>query len=122
MPASFDYVLLGSDMYSAIPGLAQRHDWLSRSLSLLRPDGKVVLSFLPRRRPLSRLRSLSDRFNRILMRLPGANHEYQVGDICYEFHYLHEFQDQGELLGEFAQAGAKIIELNWDVGYAVLGL
>lgn len=56
------------------------------------------------------------------MKLPGANREYQVGDICYEFHYLHEFQDQDEIRGEFTRVGANIVELNWDLGYAVLGI
>jgi hypothetical protein len=94
---------------------------LAGALSLLKPDGMVALSFLPRLQPVSRARSISNRLNRVLMRLPGANHEYQVGDICYEFLYLHEFQDQDELRAEFAQAGANIREVNWDLGYAVVG-
>lgn len=120
-PGSFDCVLLSCNMYSAIPGTRQRQAWLRSALELLKAEGKVVVSFLPRDRRVSRLRAWSDRFNQWLGRLPGANHEYQAGDICYDFHFLHEFQDRQELQDEVARAGASVIEINWDLGYAVLG-
>lgn len=120
-PASFDCVLLSCNMYSAIPGARPRQAWLRSALQVLKPDGKVVVSFLPCDRRLSRLRAWSNRFNQWLARLPGANHDYQAGDICYDFHYLHEFQDRQELQDEVERAGARVIEINWDLGYAVLG-
>jgi 2-polyprenyl-3-methyl-5-hydroxy-6-metoxy-1,4-benzoquinol methylase len=119
-PASFDHLLLSCNMYSAIPGCTSRQAWLNGALYLIKPGGVVIVSFLPRFRPVSRLRAWSNRFNRWLMRLPGANRGYQVGDICYEVHFLHEFQDESELRGELAAAGASILEVNWDLGYAVL--
>jgi SAM-dependent methyltransferase len=117
---SFDYALLSATMYSAIPGRAWRQAWLREIARILVPGGLAMLSFLPARSGTSRLQALCSRVNRALVRLPGANRAYQPGDDCTTIHFLHTFQDEEEIRGELAGAGAIIRELAWSRGYAVV--
>jgi len=117
---SFDYALLSSIMYSAIPGRAGRQAWLRDLARILAPGGFALLSFLPPREARSRVQALCRRLNRVLIRLPGANRAYQPGDDCGMVHFLHTFQDEEEIRGELAGAGAIIRELVWNQGYAVV--
>jgi ubiquinone/menaquinone biosynthesis C-methylase UbiE len=116
----FDCVLLSQQMYSAIAGKSQRQTWLANLRRVLRPNGTVILSFLPERAQDSRLRTACRRMNRVLVRLPGANLAYQPGDDCYGGHFLHWFQDETEIRSELVDAGARIQELNWARGFAML--
>jgi ubiquinone/menaquinone biosynthesis C-methylase UbiE len=117
---SFDYALLSTTMYSAIPGRAGRQAWLQDLARILTPGGLVMLSFLPERNTPGRARALCRRLNRVLVKLPGANRAYQTGDDCAMVHFLHAFQDETELRKELESAGALIRELDWPRGFAVL--
>jgi SAM-dependent methyltransferase len=117
---SFDYALLSSIMYSAIPGRAGRQAWMRDIGRILAPGGLLMLSFLPERNIPSRVRALCRRLNRVLARLPGANRAYQHGDDCTMVHFLHAFQNEEEIRGELTGAGAMIRELAWNRGYAVV--
>jgi SAM-dependent methyltransferase len=119
-PASFDYVLLSSTMYSAIPGMSLRQAWLNNLLRLLLPTSLVILSFETRQAPRSRLGMLRIRLNQILAKLPGANSAYQIGDNCTDGHFLHEFQDEEDIRRELVGTGLVIMELNWPRGFAIL--
>ena len=119
-PASFDYVLLSSLMYSAIPGISFRQACLQNLTRVLTPGGLIILGFESRHAPRSRLGTFRDRLCLALARLPGANAGYQVGDNCQDGHFLHEFQDKDEVYREFRQTGLTIQELDWDRGFAVL--
>lgn len=119
-PASFDYVLLSSIMYSAIPGMSLRQTWLNNLLRLLLPTSLVILSFETRHAPRSRLGMVRIRLNQILAKLPGANSAYQIGDNCSSEHFLHEFQNEEEIRRELVGTGLVIMELNWPRGFAIL--
>lgn len=119
-PASFDYVLLSSIMYSAIPSIAFRQACLQSLARILTPGGLIILGFESRQCPRSHLGILRDRLCLALARFPGANAGYQVGDNCQNGHFLHEFQDKDEICREFLQIGLTIQELDWDRGFAVL--
>ena len=116
----FDCVFLSQEMYSAIAGKSQRQTWLANLRCVLRPNGTVILSFLPERPQVSRKRSAFRRVNMMLARLPGANLAYQPGDDCCGGHFLHWFQDEAEVRSELVDAGARIHELNWARGFAML--
>ena len=117
---SFDYALLSSIMYSAIPGRAGRQAWLGDLARILTPGGLALLSFLPQRNTSGRVRALCRRLNRLLVKLPGANRDYQPGDDCTMVHFLHTFQNEEEIRIELTGGGAIIRELAWNRGYAVV--
>lgn len=117
---SFDYALLSSIMYSAIPGRAGRQAWLRDVARILAPGGLAMLSFLPEQNAPGRVQTLCRHLNRALVKLPGANRAYQAGDDCAMVHFLHTFQDEEEIRGELTGAGAMIREIAWNQGYAVV--
>jgi hypothetical protein len=80
----------------------------------------VILSFLPERPPVSRLRRLSTRLNTALVKLPGTNRAYQPGDDWVGGHFIHWFKDMDEIRKELEGAGVTILELNWEKGMAVV--
>lgn len=118
--ASFDYALLASTMYSAIPGRVERQRWLRDLSRILSPGGLAVLSVLTEREPRGRLKSLLDVLNRWVVMLPGTNPAYQPGDTCAGGHFLHAFQSQQELQAELEETGITIRELDWPRGFVVL--
>ncbi len=118
--SSFDFALLSSIMYSAIPSVSRRHAWLADLGRLLKPNGLVILSFLSERPPVSRLRRISTRLNTTLVKLPGTNRAYQPGDDWVGGHFIHWFKDADEIRNELDGAGVAILELNWDKGMAVV--
>jgi SAM-dependent methyltransferase len=117
---SFDFAMLASGMYSAIPGVAGRHAWLENLGRQLRPGGHAILSFQGEYRAPSRRRAFRLHLNAILHKIPGANRTYQPGDDCSSGHYLHVFQKEEELRTELIGAGAHICELHWVKGYAIV--
>jgi SAM-dependent methyltransferase len=117
--ASFDFAMLSATMYSAIPGAAGRHAWLTDLGRRLKPGGLAILSF-EREGSFSRTRILCERLNAILHKIPGANHAYQPGDSYSVEHYLHLFQDEEELRAELASARVYIRELNWVKRYVIV--
>jgi ubiquinone/menaquinone biosynthesis C-methylase UbiE len=119
-PASFDYVLLGSTMYSSVPGSTRRQAWLGDLCRLVRPNGLVILSFSQAETPVSRRASFYAQVNKWLVTLPGANKSYEPGDDCSQGHFLHAFQTEDEVRRELIGAGAVIRELNWAEGFALL--
>ncbi len=121
-PASFDFALLASVMYSAIPGRTQRQVWLCDLFRILAPKGLVVLSFLTEQEPRARMTRLREAVARQLVRLPGANRAYQPGDTCPQGHFLHAFQTEQEVRQELEEAGVVVRELDWKRGFAVVEL
>ncbi len=121
VPESFEAIVVPGNMYSATPGTARRRSWLSQLGRLLKPDGLLILSFIPEGARSSRLRAALVRLNTLLARLPGTNHGYQPGDRCQWGHFQHAFQDEEELRTELTGAGAIVRELDWARCYAILG-
>jgi 2-polyprenyl-3-methyl-5-hydroxy-6-metoxy-1,4-benzoquinol methylase len=117
---SFDYVIFSSGMYSAIPGSATRQAWLKTLRPHLKPDALIILSFIPQRHSDTFGTAVRLRLASILKSLPGTNPNYQPGDTCLSGHFMHTFQNEGEVRNELTEAGMVIQELNWLTGYAVL--
>ena len=80
----------------------------------------AVLIFLINRTRKSVLPRLAHRFSAWLAGLPGANAAYQPGDLLSSGHFLHAFLSEEELRSELTEAGATILQLNWDRQFAVL--
>jgi ubiquinone/menaquinone biosynthesis C-methylase UbiE len=118
--ASFDYALLATTMYSAIPGTEGRQAWLGKLERLMRPGGLVMLSFERELPPPSRTRAISRPLIAFLQKLPGANRGYRAGDSYSAEHYMHAFQSEEEIRAELAGAGASVRELGWVKGYAIV--
>ncbi len=117
---AFDYILLSGIMYSSIPGRRRRQAWLRSLSNHLKDGGCAVLNFLVDRWPSTRSRRLVETFNRLAVKLPGANPAYQAGDTCAQCHFLHAFKDEAEIMSELLEAGVTVEELNWSRGFAVL--
>lgn len=115
-----DYVFLSSVMYSAIPGRRQRQECVRAFRSALGREGKIVLNFLLSHEWQARSHRLIDTCNRWLLKLPGSNQDYQLGDFCSHGHFMHAFLDETEIRSELTEAGATILELNWNEGFAVI--
>jgi hypothetical protein len=107
-------------MYSSIPGMALRQAWLRNLQPILRPSGLIMLNFECRHTGRSRLGAVRLRLNHMLAMLPVTNPAYQAGDNCSGGHFLHEFQDEGEIRRELAATGLVLKELDWLNGMAVL--
>lgn len=119
-PAHFDYILLPSIMYSAIPGRNWRQTWLRQLTSLLSPGGVAILQFLVDSDPLTRRKRVSETINQWLTRVPGTNRLYQPGDTCPQGHFLHAFQSEQELRQELSESGVVLRELNWQGQYLII--
>ena len=121
--ASFDYLLLSSIMYSALPGRSLRQKCLRDMLRVLKPSGLAILSFEARHHPSSRLGRLRTRTTQALAGLRGANRAYQPGDACEaRGHFIHTFQDESEIRTEFSEAEGTILEVDWQRGFAILAV
>lgn len=118
-PACFDYILLPSIMYSAIPSRSWRQTWLRQLTGLLSPQGLAILQFFVDPAPSTR-RRVSETVNRWLTWLPGTNRLYQPGDACPQGHFLHAFQSEQELRRELSESGIVLRELNWRRQYLVV--
>jgi ubiquinone/menaquinone biosynthesis C-methylase UbiE len=117
---SFNFALLATTMYSAIPGTAGRQAWLGKLSRLLKPGGLVLLSFERELPPPPRTRAIIKPVIALLQKLPGANRGYRIGDSYSAEHYMHAFQDEEEIRTELTGAGASIRELGWVKGYAIV--
>jgi ubiquinone/menaquinone biosynthesis C-methylase UbiE len=117
---SFDFALLATTMYSAIPGTAGRQAWLDKLGRLLKPGGLALLSFERELPPPPRTRAIIKPVIALLQKLPGANCGYRIGDSYSAEHYMHAFQDEEEIRAELIGAGASIRELGWVKGYAIV--
>ncbi|NGZ94758.1 MAG: hypothetical protein CV089_01265 [Nitrospira sp. WS110] len=120
VPARVDYVFMSGIMYSSIPGRKQRQTWLRSLRTCMSEHGLVVLNFMIDRERETRTRRIIHRLNHWLTRLPGANQSYQLGDTCFQNHFLHAFVDEEEIRAELRDAGAMVNRLSWHEGYAVL--
>ena len=119
-PGRVDYVFMSGIMYSSIPGRPQRQAWLRSLRPCLKNQGLLVLNFLIAREIDSRTHRLIHRLNRWLTTLPGTNQSYQLGDTCSQNHFLHAFVDEEEIRSELLETGARVHQLHWHEGYAVL--
>jgi SAM-dependent methyltransferase len=120
MSASLDYILLPSVMYSAIPGRQERQAWLHSLRTYLKPQGRAILNFMLVREPETTTQRLTLFLARWLMKLPGANKNYQPGDTCAQGHFLHLFATEEEIRSELTETGVTIVALNWPSGFAVV--
>jgi SAM-dependent methyltransferase len=120
MSASLDYILLPSVMYSAIPGRQERQAWLRSLRTYLKPQGRAILNFMLVREPETTTQRLTLFLARWLMKLPGANKNYQPGDTCAQGHFLHLFATEEEIRSELTETGVTIVALNWPSGFAVV--
>ncbi|MGQ0809741.1 MAG: class I SAM-dependent methyltransferase [Nitrospiraceae bacterium] len=119
-PRSFDYVMLSGIMYSAIPGRELRQAWVRDLIASLPSRGLAILNFMIDQRSSTRTQRLSGILTAVIMRLPGANRTFQMGDTCAQAHFLHAFQNEQELRQELTIDGVLIRELNWRERYAVV--
>jgi 2-polyprenyl-3-methyl-5-hydroxy-6-metoxy-1,4-benzoquinol methylase len=120
VPAQINYLFLSGIMYSSVPGRHARQAWL-RSLSThLKVGGVAMVSFLIDRTRKSAPPRLTHRLSSWLAGLPGANNAYQLGDVFSSGHFLHAFLSEEELRSELTEAGATIVQLNWDKQFTVL--
>ncbi len=119
-PARVDYLFMSGIMYSSIPGRRQRQVWLQSLRTCLNEHGLVVLNFLIARDMETRTHRITHRLNRWLTTLPGANPSYQLGDTCFQNHFLHAFVDEEEIRSELRGTGATVDQLRWHEGFAVL--
>ncbi len=117
---TFDAILLGTCMYSSIPGASRRQTWLADLLRLLTPTGLLMLTFPSDHDPVSRRQQLNQRINPWLVKLPGTNHTYQPTDDWRWGHFHHVFPNEDEIRSELLATGARIVDLNWINGFAVL--
>lgn len=117
---SFDVAVLWGNIYSAIPGRAHRVAFLAGLRRHLKPEGFVILDFIREARPVSRAKALSTTMNRLLVKLPGANRAYEPGDECRNGLFFHWFQEEEEIQRELADAGTRVLELNWGREFAVV--
>jgi SAM-dependent methyltransferase len=120
MSASLDYILLPSVMYSAIPGRQERQAWLRSLRTYLKPQGRAILNFMLVREPETTTQRLTLFLAHWLMKLPGANKNYQPGDTCAQGHFLHLFATEKEIRSELTETGVTIVALNWPSGFAVV--
>jgi len=119
-PYSFDWALLSSSMYSAIPGRHVRQAWLRHISRRLKRDGLIILSFTHEYSQPTRARTMLFRLNAFLCTLPGANSACQPGDRYETGHFMHVFRSEEEIRNELTEAGAAIQELIWANSYAVV--
>lgn len=115
-----DYVFLSGVMYSAIPGRALRQACVRQFREITAHHGTVILNFLRSQELQTGTHRALQRLNRWLVKLPGANLAYQLGDTCSHGHFMHAFLDEAELRSELTESGATILQLNWTQGYVVL--
>jgi SAM-dependent methyltransferase len=120
LPSRFDWIFVSGLMYSSNPGRQRRQAWVKSLRSTLKKGGKIVLNFYISRDLETSAHRLSQTLNRWLLWLPGSNQAYQVGDSCTQGHFLHTFIDEQEIRSELIEAGAVIIELNWNNGFAAI--
>lgn len=118
--AQIDYVFMSGIMYSSIPGRRQRQAWLRSLRTCMKDHGRIVLNFLIAREMNRTPHRLIHRLNGWLTTLPGANPSYQLGDTCFQNHFLHAFVDEEEIRAELREAGAMIDQLHWHDGHAML--
>lgn len=120
-PGSVDYILLPSVMYSAIPGKLARQTWLRSLRPFLKPQGRAILNFMLVREPETAMHRFTLALAEHIMKLPGANKNYQPGDTCAQGHFLHLFTTEEELRSEIVQTGATVHAVNWPNGFVILG-
>ncbi|WHZ22053.1 MAG: hypothetical protein OJF47_001165 [Nitrospira sp.] len=120
LPSRIEYLLLSGVMYSSVQGRLRRQTWVRSLRSPLKPGGKVLLNFLAVREPEANTFEVIRRWTGRLQRLPGSNRDYQTGDYCSQGHFMHLFTDEQEIRSELTEAGATILELNWQEGVAVI--
>ena len=120
LPGHIDYIFLSGIMYSSIPGRQARQAWLRKLHTHLREGGLTVLSYYNDRAKEPRSGRLAETFYSWLAGLPGANPTYQPGDLVAQDHFLHAFLNEEELRSELTEAGATILQLNWDKQFTVL--
>lgn len=118
--ASVDYILLPSVMYSAIPGRSARQAWLRSLRGFLTPQGRAILNFMVVREPETMTQRWTIALAQYVMKLPGANKNFQPGDTCAQGHFLHLFATEKELRSEVVEAGATVHALNWPSGFVVV--
>jgi len=118
--SSFDYIVLSNIMYSSVAGASRRQAWLTELGRVLKSDGLMVISFVSEQYPAGRLKTICNALNRILVKLPGANTNYQPGDLLFGGHFFHAFQNEAEVREELLGAGMIIREFDWCIGFAVL--
>lgn len=120
LPATVDCIFMSGVMYSAIPGRTPRQTCVRHFRTALRQGGKAVLNFVKAHECQTETHRTIQTVNRWIQKLPGCNPAYQLGDFCSHSHFMHAFLDEAELRSELTEAGATILELNWDGGFAVI--
>lgn len=120
LPLKTDYVFMSGVMYSAIPGRKLRQACVGHFRNTIGKDGKVILNFVVSHELQTQTHRAIQRLNHWLMKLPGSNQAFQLGDVCSHGHFMHAFLDEAELRSELTEAGATILELNWNEGFVVL--
>jgi SAM-dependent methyltransferase len=120
LPSRADYIFMSGVMYSSVPGKQRRQDWVRSLRSHLKQGGKIVLNFVVAREPETRTHRFIHALNRWLLLLPGSNKMYQPGDFCSQGHFMHAFASEYEVRSELTGAGARVLHVDLNDGYAVV--
>jgi 2-polyprenyl-3-methyl-5-hydroxy-6-metoxy-1,4-benzoquinol methylase len=110
LPTQIDYLLLSGIMYSSVRKLCTH----------LKTGGLALVNFYIDPAWRTGSSQLTPKLRPWLASLPGANAEYQPGDLLSNGHFLHTFLSEDELRSEFIETGATIVHLDWEKQFAVL--
>ena len=112
----FDYCMLSCSMYSAIPSRGMRVKVLRAMRDMLKEDGLAIVHFLldPTRKK-ERLFKL----RKFVAKMTGGNVGYLPGDgFIPGIHFLRDFTDEAEVVGEAEEAGFFVKDMGNDSGRA----
>ena len=113
----FDAILLGSNMYSAIPLKERRIHFLKRVREHLEEGGLFFVKFATGVSP-EEMRHYP--LKKLIATLLG-NRNYELGDTLFAgWHYQHAFVKESDLRREIEESGFQIDALHFNEGYAVL--
>lgn len=113
LPAgNFDYCILSSYMYGAIPTRKVRIEVLSKIRNVLKDNGLVIIhSLFNSRRGKERLYKL----RKFMAKIFKGNTDYLPGDeIQAPVHFLHIFSDENEIIKEAEDAGFMVKDIGKD--------
>jgi len=103
---SFDLISLFGATYSLIPGRRWRIRLLGHCRERLKPNGRLIVSFIQLRNPLSWKHQMGHRWRKVLAWMVAGNRDCQIGDQwSMGRQFNHWFSGIDEVAEEASQAG-----------------